>query len=152
MSDVPYLSDNARELARMRDMVEGLTDAELARPVNESWTVAGVLGHIAFWDGRALALARKLAEGTPYSVADEECDEIDWANDASSAFIHAVPPPVAARAALEVAQQTDRLVADLPPELAATAWPLSDGSPLNLHRADHRAEHLDEIEAALARG
>jgi len=150
MGDVPYVSDNARELARMRRLVEGLGEAELARWVNESWTVAGILGHIAFWDGRALALTRKLVAGIPFTDADDEPEEIDWVNDASLAFIHAVPPGTAARAALQVAEETDRSIAALPPELAATAWPLNDASPLNLSRADHRGEHLDEIEEALA--
>ena len=50
----------------MHAIVERLDDEELIRPVNESWTVAGVLGHVAFWDGRALslgALARAFEDG-----------------------------------------------------------------------------------------
>jgi hypothetical protein len=135
----------------MRRLVDGLGEADLQRAVNDSWTVSGVLGHIAFWDGRALALTRKLEAGVPFSPADDEPDDIDWVNDASRAFVHAVPPSIAARAALEVAEETDRRIAGLTPDLAARSWPLSEDSPLNLLRADHRGEHLDEIEAALSR-
>jgi hypothetical protein len=152
MAETDYVAENARELERMRRIVEGLDEAGLAQPVNESWTVAGVLGHIAYWDGHALALADKLVAGVPFSPADEEPDDVDWANDASRAFLHAVPPAVAARAALQVAETIDQRVAGLPPERAALGWPLAEDSPLNLLRADHRGEHLDEIERALADG
>lgn len=152
MDSMPdYVAENARELDRMRAISERLDDATLRQPVNESWTVAGVLAHIAFWDGRALALAGKLTEGVPFSASDDEPEDVDWINDASRPLIHAIPAGDAARLALQIAEETDQRVASLPPELAARAWPLADDSPLNLLRASHRGEHLDEIEAALAR-
>jgi hypothetical protein len=150
-SERQFVEDNARELGRMRSIVERLADDELSGPVNESWTVAGVLGHIAFWDGRALALADKLVRGAPFTPSDDEPEDVDWINDASRPLIHAIAPRTAADLALQIAEETDRRLADLPTELAAQAWPLAQGSPLNLSRADHRGEHLDEIEAALDR-
>jgi hypothetical protein len=135
----------------MRSIVDRLGDEDLRGAVNESWTVAGVLGHIAFWDGRALALADKLSRGAPFTPSDNEPEDVDWINDASRPLIHAIPPRAAADLALRIAEETDRRVADFPHELAAQAWPLAASSPLNLSRADHRAEHLDEIEAALGR-
>jgi hypothetical protein len=153
MSPTPdYIAENARELERMRRIVEEADDATLRRQVNDSWTVAGVLAHIAFWDGRALALAGKLMRGEAFSPSDDEPEDVDWINDASNPLIHAIPAVDAARVALDIAQETDRQVAALPPELTAQAWPLSEDSPLNLLRASHRGEHLDEIEAALSRG
>ena len=146
-----FVEDNARELARMRSIVERLADEDLSRPVNESWTVAGVLGHIAFWDGRALALADKLVRGAPFTPSDDEPEDVDWINDASRPLIHAIAPRTAAALALQISEETDRLLANLPPELAAQAWPLAADSPLNVSRADHRGEHLDEIEASLDR-
>jgi Mycothiol maleylpyruvate isomerase N-terminal domain len=148
-TDVDYVSENARELGRMRAIVERLGDRDLQRPVNESWTVAAVLGHIAFWDGRALALADKLTRGVPFTTSDDEPEDVDWINDASRPLIHAIPPGDAAQLALRISAETDERVASLPPELAAKAWPFSEASPLNLLRASHRGEHLDEIEAAL---
>jgi hypothetical protein len=41
-------------------------------------------------------------------------------------------------------------VAALPDDLLAKN--AAAGSPINLRRAEHRREHLDEIEQALARG
>jgi len=151
MSDSTYLADNARELDRMRRIVEELDEAGLSRQVNESWTVAAVLGHIALWDGHAMALMDRLAAGGEFTAADDEADEVDWVNDANRPLMHILPPVTLARAALQLAEATDRRVAGLPPEHAAKGWPLAgEDSPLNLRRAEHRGEHLDEIEAALA--
>jgi hypothetical protein len=141
-------SDLERE--RLRALVERLSDEELRGPVNESWTVAGVLGHIAFWDGRALFLANKLVRGDPFTASDAEPEDVDWINDSNRPLIHAIPPREAAQLALRVAEETDARVASLPPELVPKAWPDDPESPLNLVRADHRGEHLDEVEAALA--
>jgi hypothetical protein len=146
--DRSYVEQNARELERMRALVARLGDDELRRAVNEHWTVAGVLGHIAFWDGRALALADKLEGGVPFSPSDEEPEDVDWINDASRPLIHAIPPRDAAQLALRVAEETDRRVASLPPDLV---WPNDPNSPLNAFRASHRGEHLDDIEASLGR-
>jgi hypothetical protein len=146
-----YVAENARELSRMRRIVDRLSEDELSRSVNESWTVAGVLGHIAFWDGRALALAEKLSRGGTFSPDDDEPEDVDWINDASRPLILAIPPADAATVALRISDETDRRMASLPPALIARSWPSDPSSPLNLLRASHRAEHLDEIEASLER-
>jgi len=61
-----YVEENTRERERLRTLVERLSDVELRRPVNDYWTVAAVLGHIAFWDARALVLAEKLERWLPH--------------------------------------------------------------------------------------
>jgi hypothetical protein len=142
-----YKADNARELARMRALVSRLSDQELSSMVNEYWTVAGVLGHMAFWDGRALFFAGKLQRGEPFTPSDSEPEDVDWINDSARPLIHAITPREAARVALRIAEETDELVASLAPELVAK---IDANSPLNPIRAHHRGEHLDEIEAALA--
>lgn len=144
--DRPYVEPNARELDRLRGLVEGLSEEDLRRPVNEHWTVAGVLGHIAFWDGRVLALADKLERGVPFSPSDDEPEDVDWINDATRPLIHAIEQRVLADLALRLAEETDRKVAALPPE---RMWPGDPESPINSLRATHRGEHLDQIDAAL---
>jgi len=141
-----YVERNAQERERLRALVDRLSEDELRRQVNEHWTVAGVLGHIAFWDGRALALARKLERGVPFTPSDDEPEDVDWINDASRPLIHAIPLREAARLALEIAEETDATMASLPPE---RVWPNDPDSPINALRAAHRGEHLDEIETAL---
>jgi hypothetical protein len=145
--DPSYNEQNDRERERMRSLIARLDDAQLRAPVNEHWTVAGVLGHVAFWDARVLALADKLERGAAFSASDEEPEDVDWINDASRPLIHAVEPREMARLALSLAEETDRRVASLPPD---RIWPQDAESPLNPLRASHRGEHLDEIEAALA--
>lgn len=145
-SQRPYIEPNNRERERLRALVTNLGDDELSRPVNEHWTVAGVLGHIAFWDARALVLAQKLQRGAPFTPSDAEPEDVDWINDATRPLIHAIAPREVAQLALRLAEETDRVVATLAPQ---HLWPNDANSPLNPLRAGHRAEHLDEIEAAL---
>jgi DinB superfamily len=145
-ADRSYLHDNDRERERLRALIEGLSEDDLRAAVNEFWTVAGVLGHIAFWDARALSLADKLDRSIPFSPSDAEPEDVDWINDASRALIHAIEPVRVARLALQIAEATDARVAGLPVD---RLWPNDPASPLYPVRASHRGEHLDEIDAAL---
>jgi hypothetical protein len=144
--DRSYVDENTRERERLRALVERLGDDELLVPVNEYWTVAAVLGHIAFWDARILSLARKLERGVPFSSSDTEPEDVDWINDASRPLIHAIPPREVARLALDIAEETDARVATLPVD---RLWPRDPDSPLYAVRASHRGEHLDDVEKAL---
>jgi hypothetical protein len=144
--DRAYVQENTRERERLRALVERLSEDELRLPVNPHWTVAAVFGHIAFWDARVLSLAGKLERGVPFAPTDTDPEDVDWINDASRPLIHAIPPREAARLALRIAEETDALVATLPPD---RLWPRDPDSPLYAVRADHRGEHLDEVEAAL---
>jgi hypothetical protein len=147
--DRSYIEANTRERERLRALVEGLDDETLTAPVNEYWTVAGVLGHIAYWDIRVLVLAEKIARGEPWAPGDAE-PEGDWLNDTTRPLIHAIAPRVAAELALQTAERCDALVAQLPAE---RLWPGDPDCPISALRYEHRGEHLDEIEAALrARG
>ena len=124
--DRSYVEVNDRARERLRAFIESVDDQALAAPANEYWTVAGVLGHMAYWDNR------------------------DWLNDSTRRLIHAIEPRRAAQLALEIAEETDRRVAELPPDRMV---PLDPESPIYPVRGDHRGEHLDELEAALrARG
>lgn len=144
--DRVYIEENTRERERLRALVECLSEDELRAQVNEHWTVAGVLGHIAFWDARMLALVDKLERGAPFSPSDAEPEDVDWINDASRPLIHAIPPLEAARLSLQIAEDTDARVATLPVD---RLWPGDPSSPLYAVRASHRGEHLDDVEAAL---
>lgn len=141
-----YVEHNARELARMRALAERLTEDDLTRLAGGRWTVADVLGHMAFWDGRAFELGRKLERGEPFTPSDDEPEDVDWINDAAWPLIHAIPPSDVASLALRIAEETDQLMASLPPD---RVYPNDSSSPVTALRADHRAEHLDQIEAAL---
>jgi len=146
VSDASFAEDNARELQRLRDLVARLRDDELRTPVNEDWTVAAVLGHVAFWDARALYLAEHFDPATGFPDDVGEPENVDWINDSTRALIHAIDPRVVADLTVRTAEEIDKRVAELPPN---KLWPNDPESPLNGRRASHRGEHLDEIEAAL---
>jgi len=142
----PWIAANDEERARLNGLVERLGDDDLAHPMPAGWTVAGVLAHLAFWDARATYLVDKWAAGRPFTPSDEEPADVDWINDAAKPLCLAMPPRTAARVALEQAALADARVAALPAEVAAR---IAAEGPFNPARADHRREHLDEIERAL---
>jgi hypothetical protein len=146
--DRTYVAQNGAERERLRALVGRLTDAELSRPMDAGWTVAAVLGHVAFWDQRALVVMeqwRKNPSATPSPGSEAD---VDWINDAGKPLLLAVPPRRAAELAVSIAEAVDRAAETLPDDLVqrnATAH------AVNLLRATHRREHLDEIERLLGR-
>lgn len=147
--DRSYIQENDRERQRLRALVIGLADEELRRKVNDFWTVAGVLGHLAFWDARAYALMKKAQRGEAFTDSDQEPPDPTWINDSTRALIHAIPPRAVAELALQQAEDTDALAAGLDDETLARTWPNNANSPVSVARSGHRAEHLDEIAEAL---
>jgi Mycothiol maleylpyruvate isomerase N-terminal domain len=143
--DRQYIEANTRQRERLRALIEALDDETLTAPVNEYWTVAGVLGHLAYWDIRFQTLAEKIDRGEPWASGDAEPDG-DWLNDSTRPLIHAIAPREAAQLALRIAEETDALAARLPLD---RLWPSDPDSPISPARGEHRGEHLDEIEAAL---
>ena len=135
--------DASRE--RMRRVVEGMSDDELARPLADGsgWTVAAAFAHIAFWDRRALVLLRRWqAEAVGPSPVD-----FDAINDAALPQSLALPPRVAVADALAAAAEIDRAVAALTSEQVAAIRAVD--VPIRLDRSHHRMPHLDEIEGLL---
>ena len=143
--DRPYIQVNDRERERLREFIIRLDDDALAAPANQYWTVAGVLGHMAYWDIRVLVLAEKIDRGEPWAPGDAEPDG-DWLNDSTRPIINAIAPRAAAELALRIAEETDARVAELPLDRMA---PLDPDSPIYPVRGEHRGEHLDELERIL---
>ena len=58
--DRPYIKENNKERERLIKLVNEITDKELKLIIyKEGWTIAVVLGHLAFWDERRLALVKR---------------------------------------------------------------------------------------------
>ncbi len=134
------------ERARLRRLIAGASDAQLAAPMPAGWTVAGVLAHAAFWDARAIYWLDKWAitgEPTVY-----EPEDTDAANDAAKPLCLALPPRLAAELSLRVAEEADAKVRALSDAMLAKIQ-AKGPPPFNLSRGIHRKEHLDEIEAVL---
>jgi len=115
----------------------------------DGWTVAGVLAHLAFWDQRIVTFIELLKRGVKLPKADPI--DVEWINEAAKPTQLALPPRRAATLAVETARAIDHAVAALSDELLAKNAAAA-GGPINLRRAEHRREHLDEIEQVLARG
>ena len=141
-ADRSYVKKNDAERERLRALVARASDTDLTKPLPAGWTVAGVLGHLAFWDQRVLALLEAWEHGVAPSAHHQA--DVDWINDAGKPFLLALPPRKAAEMAVAIAEAVDRKVAALSDDFVAKN--AAAVSPLNLLRAEHRKEHLDEIE------
>jgi hypothetical protein len=144
-----YVDANRAALDRLKGFVEKASDADLAHPMNDGWTVASVLAHAAFWDLRVVACVDAWGPDGSGPVPTYDDPAVDWINDAAKPLILALEPRVAARVTVEAAEAADRAVAGLSDELYERNEAL--GLLINPDRADHRLEHLDEIEQILSR-
>lgn len=147
-ADRSHIVQNDRERHRLEALVAALDDAALGQPMPVGWTVAGVLAHLAFWDQRIIVFIEMLKRGAKVPV--ESAEDVDWINDAAKPAQLALPPRRAAALAVETARATDHAVATLSDELLARN--AAAGNPIYLLRAQHRREHLAEIEKVLGRG
>lgn len=149
-SDRSYVAENDAERERLHALVRRLSDQDLARPMEAGWTVAGVLAHLAFWDQRIVVLLDEWERrGPSWTPPLENERDVDWINDAGKALCLALPPRAAVDLALSVAEAVDRRVAAV--SGAVIEANARGGAPLNWRRAQHRREHLDEIERLLRR-
>src|SRR5262245_36752854 len=142
--DRSYVSDNDRERARLRALIDRLSDADLVKPMAGGWTVAGVLAHLAFWDQRIVVLLDQWQRSPAVAPRAEIAGDVDWINDAGKPLCLALAPRRAAELAVAIADEADRKVAAMSDDLLARN--AAAGRPLNPSRAVHRREHLDEIE------
>ena len=146
MLDDSYIARNEAGRERLREIVARLSEDDYSREVGHGWSVAAALGHLAFWDRRALA---SLEEWERSGKRPERADSAAI-NEAMLAQWTAAPPGEAAREAVAAAEAVDRKIAGLLAELRETI--LDAGYPRLLDRSLHRQEHLEEIERAVSSG
>ena len=142
--DTGILKENQASRQRLAGLVERLTDDDLSRPLEEGWTAAAILAHLAFWDYRALGLIRRWKES---GIGPSPID-IDNVNGAMLPLLLAIPPRLAAGLALSAAEAIDRELESAPPELIAGIQAL--GGKFRLRRCEHRLEHIEQIERTMA--
>ncbi len=148
--DRSYVARNEVQRRRLSGLVARMSDADLGRSVSAGWTVAGVLGHLAFWDQRIVVLLERWErEGVSAVPPPLDHGAVDWINDAAKPLLLTLPPRRVAELAVAIAEAVDRKAAALPDELVVGN--AAAGNPVNLLRAQHRQEHLDEIERTLGR-
>ena len=140
-----YSAQNAAWREKLIAVTTRLGDKELGRPAGgPGWTVAGLLGHLAFYDLRAsVLLARWKTDGISPSPND-----VDVVNDATKPLFNAVAPAEMKRLVVEAAAAIDAAIDALDPAFLAKVE--AEGKPVRLNRAAHREHHLEQIQKALA--
>ena len=135
--DRSYVDQNTRERERLRTLIERLSDAELQRASTSTgrWPACWATSRSGTRAFSCWPTSSSVACRSAIRYRDGRC-------------VHATAPREAARLALRLAEDTDDRIASLEP---GKLWPNDPDSPLNPLRADHRGEHLAEIEAALRR-
>ena len=141
--DRPFVEENAKERERLCSLVERLSDEQLCISMENGWTIAVALAHLAFWDQRSLILMQKWKST---GIAPSPID-IDVINDSLLPLWLALPPRSAAKLAVSSAESIDRELEEAPSELISEIQKLGD--KFRLYRSVHRKLHLDEIENLL---
>jgi hypothetical protein len=143
--DRPFAPQNERERKRLQTLVARLSDRELQNPMDDGWTVAVTLAHLAFWDQRSLLLLRRWKKTGKVELSPID---IDLTNEALLPLWRALPGRTAAELALAAAEAIDRELESYPLTLIPAIE--AAGDRYRLYRAEHRQWHLDQIAKALA--
>ena len=145
-----FVEANAAARERILGLVQGRSEEALATPVGDDWTVAGLLGHLAFWDrvhvGR-LRLAIGEGKDAPPPLPDGVTDLI---NNAGLPSWSALPGHAAVELWNQASAEADAYVASL--DSAAVNAVRTAGYPRLIERFRHRTDHGDAIEKAFGGG
>jgi len=138
-----YTQENARERARLFSLTAALRENDLNRPLPNGWSVATKLLHLAFWDHYCLALLKRWKNTTP-SISSLDVDAV---NEAVRVLSLAVPPAAVIPLVRAAAEEVDREVEVVAPELRDAI--VAAGRERLLRRSVHRHAHLAQVEKAL---
>ncbi len=140
-----YSAQNAAWREKLISLTKRLSDKDLGRKAGGSgWTVGGLLGHMAFYDLRSVAILRHWKKA---GIAPSPLD-IDIVNDAARPLFNAVAPAEMKRLVIDAAAAVDAEIDALDPDFLSRVE--TEGKPFRLNRAAHREHHLEQIEKALA--
>ncbi len=144
MADRSHESTNDASRRRLETLVTSLSTADFDLDTGEGWTVAMVLGHVAFWDRWQLARWHAAGDGAP---ADVPSFVTGIVNEANEAILRAIPTGEAGRLVLATAAELDAFIATLPDGRLDEVRVA--GSARLIDRAHHRLDHVAQIERAL---
>jgi hypothetical protein len=144
--DQSYIAENNAERARLQALVARLTDADMARPMSEEWTVGIGLLHLAFWDRLSLSKFEEWERTGEVQIPPMR-DMVDGINNAMLPWWRTVAPAQVRHEVIAAAEAVDRKAETLPAPIIEA---ILAARPRSLTRAVHRRQHLDQIERALA--
>jgi hypothetical protein len=144
-----HVERNAAGLTHLHALAARLSEDDLQRQLDDDWTIAMLLAHLAFWDYFVLARWEQAARNglrVPSSLDDAVQDLI---NAAALPVWRACVPGEALPLALAAAKAVNACIADLDEDVVADV--LASGRLPLVDRALHRDEHLAAIAATLDR-
>jgi hypothetical protein len=144
--DRSYVAENAAERERLKALVARLTDADLARPISQEWTVGVGLMHLAFWDGMSLSKFEEWERTGTVEIPPMR-EIVDGINQAMLPWWRTIAPAQIRHAVIAAAEAVDHKAETLPEWIVEA---IVAARPRSLARANHRRQHLDQIERALA--
>ena len=151
MADITdVLKQNATSLAHLEHVLDRLSPEDFERSLGAGWTITAALGHLTFWDAKALATIRHHIEtGAPLDRSGVSAleDSDDIVNDAVSVLASAADPDRMRAAVVRAANAIDEFLQDTDPDLLQ---PVLDGPHAYLvQRGIHREEHVEQIAGVL---
>jgi len=140
-----FIQPNEESRQRLEALTNSLSPADFFQTNAQGWTVAALLGHLAFWDRRMLVLLRRWQE----RGVDESPVDPDMINDSLQAICLALEPRTAADLCLATAKEADSALAAISPELYEAIR--SSPNHFRFDRSLHRDNHMGEIARLLGR-
>jgi hypothetical protein len=144
--DRSYVAENEAERARLKAVVDRLTDADMARPMSGDWTIGVGLMHLAFWDGLSLSKFEEWERTGRVDIPPMR-DMVDGINQAMLPWWRTIAAAQIRHAVVAAAEAVDHKAETLPAPIIEAILAVR---PRSLTRAVHRRQHLDQIERALA--
>jgi hypothetical protein len=142
--DPNLILENSASRARLRALFARLTDAQYDIPLDSDWTVGTALAHVAVFDSRALEIIDLWSKN---GVAPSPSD-VDVLNAALLPFLRALPPAAISKLVIDLAEKLDAKLAALPDSVLDQFDTVAQ-HPFSLSRANHRNEHIDQIQRVL---
>jgi hypothetical protein len=144
-----HIENNNQSRERLRSLVARLDAQALARRLPNGWSVAMTLEHIAFWDRFVVQRwqdTMRNARRSPTQMGDQVTD---FVNAALEPILVELDPAEAGARADRSAHAANQVIQGVPRDLIEEV--IREDRPRLIDRSLHRNEHLDEIEASLAR-
>ena len=146
MDLTPIIKANNLTRDRLRELVGRMSDIDLTRDLGDGWTISAALAHLAFFDLRVVALMDRWQKTGEVAALPMEADIV---NATLLPLALLVPPRAAADLALEAADAADGRIAELELDMDMQDKIEAANTPIKLNRAEHRKEHIRQIEGAL---
>jgi len=141
---VDYVAHNAAARDRILTLVSGLTKKQMSAPLQDGWTIAAELAHLAFWDRVHVGRLRAALEAGGDLPAPFPTGSTDAVNDSGLHGWRLIDGSAAIQLFADASAGVDAYLATLDPGVVDRIR--SAGLPRNVERFRHRNEHGEAIE------